>query len=155
MTSLSVNKSAIFHYSSFWGTAPSSVCRLTLGCKYVGKRLINTLDFSKHCFYFSFTFDMQYRNSPIGIFSPRGLYLRAAGWLITDNQCLGIDGVHRSITVITFSYHLADANLFTRLNRYSSFVFHLPREWAAGTLSPVILGRMRNTKFSWENFFQS
>ena len=83
-----------------------------------------------------------------------GLYIRAAGWLITDNQCLGVDGVNRSITVSASSYHLTDADLFPRLNRYSSFVWELSRERAAGALGPVIRSRMGDTKFSWEFLFQ-
>ena len=72
-----------------------------------------------------------------------------------DNQRLGVDGVNRSITVTTCYYHLADADLFTRFDRYSNFVFHLPRKRVAGALSPVIFGRMGDTKFRWEDFFQS
>ena len=75
-----------------------------------------------------------------------------------DNTDLGFDNswYHAQPHPITvYYYHLADADLFTRFDRYSNFVFHLPRKRVAGALSPVIFGRMGDNKFSWEDFFQS
>ena len=64
----------------------------------------------------------------------------------SNDQRLRVNGVNRSITVVTDPNHLVHANLIPWFNWYASLVALLAREGAGGAITPVEARRPRVTE---------